>query len=159
MTAPLASKVQDPVEISPGTKITLRISPLASPSCRFWMLSRLETTTFGSQTIRCGPGLRRKTRRVDRATRSPDSSMMCWSGRLTLGDLSMTSAHTGASGCAGRALFAALTEPRRSRNRDAGSRPFGDDPSRKSFGTPRRGQSVPRAAFGVAMLTLLRRPC
>jgi hypothetical protein len=28
----------------------------------------------------------------------------------------------------------------------------------KRFGTPRRGQSVPRAAFGVAMLTLLRLP-
>jgi hypothetical protein len=29
----------------------------------------------------------------------------------------------------------------------------------KAKGTPRRAQSVPRAAFGVAMLTLLRRRC
>jgi hypothetical protein len=35
---------------------------------------------------------------------------------------------------------------------------FGDDPSRKRFGTPRRRQSVPRVAFGVAMLALPRLP-
>jgi hypothetical protein len=34
--------------------------------------------------------------------------------------------------------------------------PAGDDPSRKGYGTPRRGQSVPGPAEGGAMLTLLR---
>jgi hypothetical protein len=38
------------------------------------------------------------------------------------------------------------------------SRPSGFDPSRKSSCTPRRGQSFPRPAFGVALLTLLRLP-
>ena len=39
------------------------------------------------------------------------------------------------------------------------SRPFGHDPFALLDGPPRRAQSVPRAACGVAMLTLLRRPC
>jgi hypothetical protein len=55
-----------------------------------------------------------------------------------------------------RALLAALAKPRRPRERDDGSWPFGDDPSRKGFGTPCRGHSVARAASGVAMLTLPR---
>ena len=42
--------------------------------------------------------------------------------------------------------------------RDGASWPFGDDPSRKKRCAPRRGQSVPRPAFGSAMLTLLRLP-
>jgi hypothetical protein len=57
----------------------------------------------------------------------------------------------GARGCAGRALV----------NRAArASRPYGLRSHRARFyGTPRRGQSVPRdAEDGVAMLTLLRLP-
>src|SRR4029077_13157563 len=51
------------------------------------------------------------------------------------------------------ALLAALTEPPRSRKRDTGSRPFGDDPSRERSGTPRRGQSVPPSGpAGVPVL-------
>jgi hypothetical protein len=63
-------------------------------------------------------------------------------------------AFLGASGCAGRALYAQSRAPSLQRQ----SRPSGNDPSRKMYGTPRRGQSVPRAACGVAMLTLLRLP-
>jgi hypothetical protein len=36
--------------------------------------------------------------------------------------------------------------------------PSGDDPSRKIYGTPRRGHSIPRDGDAVAMLTLLRVP-
>ena len=51
-------------------------------------------------------------------------------------------------------LYALRTpNPGRSRSREAGFRPPVTIPSRKTYGTPRRGQSVPRPAFGVAMLT------
>jgi hypothetical protein len=58
----------------------------------------------------------------------------------------------------GRALFAALTEPRQIPNTGSRVSSSGDDPARKPYGTPCRGQSFPRAAFGVAMLTLRRLP-
>ena len=52
-----------------------------------------------------------------------------------------------------------LTEPADSaKARNVCLSPSGDDPSRKTTGTPRRRQSVPRPAFSGAMLTLLRLP-
>ena len=60
---------------------------------------------------------------------------------------------------AGRALFASLTEP--PADPELGKPGLGHSVTipRARRGTPRRRQSVPRAAFGVAMLTLLRLPC
>jgi hypothetical protein len=69
---------------------------------------------------------------------------------MGIAPLSSATRALGASGDAG----SGSRKP--SRKRRLG--PPGFDPSRKIYGTPRRGQSVPRAAFGVAMLTLLRLP-